>query len=87
VTGGGFARRVLLAPSLVSRAAARAAGAREEAWMLSQPRRVRESYVREVIDRGEDSVHAEIWMLRQPREVRESYIRQVLEPQLGEKPA
>lgn len=83
---GGFARRMLLAPNLVSRAAARAAGAREEAWMLAQPRRVRESYVREVIDRGEDPVHAEIWMLRQTREVRESYIRDVLEPQLDKRP-
>ena len=46
----GRARRVLLAPNLVSRAAARAAGAREEAWMLSQPRKVRESYVREVLE-------------------------------------
>jgi hypothetical protein len=78
----GFARRVLLAPNLVSRAAARRAAAREEAWMLSQPRKVRESYVREVLDRGEEPVHAEIWMLRQSSEVRESYIRQVLEPQL-----
>jgi hypothetical protein len=79
---GGWARRVLLAPNLVSRAAARAARAREEAWMLAQPRDVREGYVREVVDRGNDPVHAEIWMLRQRREVRESYIRGVLEPQL-----
>jgi hypothetical protein len=78
----GFARRMLLAPNLVSRAAARAAGARAEAWMLSQPRKVRESYVREVVDRGEDPVHAEIWMLRQEGAVRESYVREVLEPQL-----
>jgi hypothetical protein len=73
---------MLLAPSLVSRAAARAAGAREEAWMLSQPREVRQSYVREVVDRGEDPLHAEIWMLRQSDAVRESYVRQVLEPEL-----
>lgn len=80
----GLARRVLLAPNLVSRAAARAAGARERAWMLSQPRGVRESYVREVVDRGEDPLHAEIWMLRQSNAVRESYVREVLEPQLEE---
>ena len=80
--GGGWARRVLLAPNLVSRAASRAAAAREEAWMLTQPRAVRESYVREVLDRGDEPVHAEIWMLRQAQEVRESYIREVLEPQL-----
>jgi hypothetical protein len=79
-----FARRMLLAPNLVSRAAARAASAREEAWMLSQPREVRESYVREVVDRGEDAVHAEMWMLRQSDAVRHSYIREVLEPGLKE---
>jgi hypothetical protein len=81
----GFARRVLLAPNLVARAASRAAGQREEAWMLSQPRKVRESYVREVVDRGDDPVHAEIWMLRQPQAVRESYVRQVLEPALEQR--
>jgi hypothetical protein len=80
----GFARRMLLAPNLVSRAAARAAGAREEAWMLAQPRAVRQSYVREVVDRGEDPVHAEIWMLRQSDAVRESYVREVLEPEVRE---
>lgn len=78
----GIARRVLLAPNVVARAAARAAGEAERAWMLSQPRKVRESYVREVVDRGGDPVHAEIWMLRQPNAVRESYVREVLEPAL-----
>ena len=80
-----FARRVLLAPNLVSRAAARTAGGREEAWMLCQPRAVRESYVREVVDRGENPVHAEIWMLKQPDAVRLSYVREVLEPALRER--
>jgi hypothetical protein len=79
-----FARRMLLAPNLVSRTAARAAGAREEAWMLSQPRAVRESYVHEVLDRGGDPVYAEIWMLRQSDAVRHSYVREVLEPGLRE---
>lgn len=79
----GLARRVLLAPNLVARAAARAAAHREQAWMLSQPRHVRESYVTEVVDSGDDPLHAEIWMLRQPRAVRESYVREVLEPGLG----
>jgi hypothetical protein len=51
-------RSVLLAPSLVSRTAARATDAREEAWMLNQPREVRQSFVREVVDRGDDPVHA-----------------------------
>jgi hypothetical protein len=78
----GLARRVLLAPNVVARAAARAAAEREQAWILCQPRSVRESYVRQVVDRGEDPVHAEIWMLRQPKAVRESYVREVLEPTL-----
>jgi hypothetical protein len=73
---------MLLAPNLVSRTAARAAGAREEAWMLSQPREVRQSYVREVVDRGGAALHAEIWMLKQPDSVRRSYVSEVLEPQL-----
>ena len=73
---------MLLAPDLVSRAAARAAGAGQEAWMLSQPRDVRQSYVREVVDRGGDALLAEIWMLKQPNLVRQSYVREVLEPQL-----
>ena len=77
---GALARRVLLGPNVVARAAARSAARREEAWMLCQPRSVRASYVREVLDRGDDPVHAEIWMLRQPRAVRESYIKQVLQP-------
>jgi hypothetical protein len=75
-----FARSMLLAPNLVTRTAARAAGAREEAWMLSQPREVRRSYVQEVVDRGGDPVHAEIWMLLQSDAVRQSYVREVLEP-------
>jgi len=75
---GTIARTVLLGPDFVARAAARRAGSLEEVWMLCQRREVRESYVREVVDRGDESVHAEIWMLRQTREVRESYIREVL---------
>jgi hypothetical protein len=81
----GLARRVLLGPDFVARAAGARATTREEAWMLSQPRKVRESYVREVVDRGEEPVYAEIWMLRQPNAVRESYVRDVLEPKLNGK--
>ena len=51
--------------------------------MLKQPRAVRESFVREVVDKGEDPLLQEIWMLRQPDAVRESYIREVLEPEPG----
>ena len=47
--------------------------------MLCQPREVRESYVREVLDRGDDPVLQEKWMLRQADSVRESYVREVLE--------
>jgi hypothetical protein len=71
-------RRVLLGPGFVRRLASSRAGEAVEAWMLAQPRDVRESYVREVLDAGGDPVQAEIWMLRQRREVRESYIREVL---------
>jgi hypothetical protein len=79
----GIARRVLLGPDFVARAAAGRAGRREEAWMLTQSRAVRHSYVREVVDRGGHPVHAQIWMLRQTQTVRESYVRRVLEPELG----
>jgi hypothetical protein len=78
MTLGTLARTVLLGPDFVAKAAARRATSPEECWMLCQPREVRESYVREVVDRGDESMHAEIWMLRQSRDVRESYIRDVL---------
>jgi hypothetical protein len=77
-----IARRVLLGPDVVARAAARGASRREEVWMLLQPRSVRRSYVAEVLDRGGDPVHAQIWMLRQAKAVRESYVKRVLEPGL-----
>jgi hypothetical protein len=72
---GATVRRVLLAPGPVRRFAASRVGPRE-AWMLRQPRAVRESYVREVLDAGGN---AEAWMLRQSDAVRESYIREVLD--------
>jgi hypothetical protein len=71
-------RRVLLGPALVRKAAATRAAEDVERWMLGQPQDVRESYVRQVLDKGDDPVLAEIWMLRQRREVREGYIRDVL---------
>ena len=70
---------MLLGPQMVARAAARAARAPEERWMLCQPRAVRESYVREVLDRGDDPLLQEKWMLLQADAVRESYVREVLE--------
>ena len=77
-----LARIVMRAPGLLRRAAASQAREPEERWMLSQPDDVRESYLREVLDRGGDERLAEIWMLRQRDEVRESYIREILEPRL-----
>lgn len=77
-------RQVLRAPAIVRRAAASRATGREEVWLLRQSRAVRDSYVREVLDRGGDDRLAEIWMLRQPDHVRESYIAEVLEPGLGD---
>jgi hypothetical protein len=76
---------VLRAPGFVRRAAASQAKDPVEAWMLRQPDAVRQSYVREVLDRGGDARLAEIWMLRQPKQVRDSYVRDVLEPALPAK--
>lgn len=53
--------------------------------MLRQPKPTRDSFVREVLDRGGDEQLAEIWMLRQPNDIRESYVREVLEPALPPK--
>ena len=77
-----LARMVLRGPAFIRRAAASQARDPVEGWMLRQSRSVRESYVREVIDRGGDERLAEIWMLRQPQAVRESYIKEILEPKL-----
>ena len=79
-----LARLVLRAPGFLRRAAATQAKEPEERWMLEQPGEVRDSYVREVLDRGGDERLAEIWMLRQSAAVRESYIREILEPRLPE---
>jgi hypothetical protein len=80
-----LARHVLRAPAFVRRVAATQAKDPVEQWMLRQSQRTRQSYVREVIDRGGDERLAEIWMLRQPDAVRESYVRDVLEPRLPPK--
>ena len=77
-----LARLVLRAPRSIARMAAWQARAPEEAWMLQQPRAVRASFIREVLDRGGDERLAEIWMLRQSDAVRLSYVREVLEPAL-----
>ncbi|MGH2838182.1 MAG: hypothetical protein ACRDJY_07525, partial [Thermoleophilaceae bacterium] len=55
-------KRVLLGPAPLRRAAAARTLRPEEAWMLRQPKSVRASYVREVIDAGGDEERlAEIW--------------------------
>jgi hypothetical protein len=77
-----LARLVLRAPRFIRRAAASQAREPVEAWMLGQDKAVRDSFIREVLNRGGDDRLAEIWMLRQPDAVRESYVREVLEPAL-----
>jgi hypothetical protein len=80
-------RSILLGPAPVARAAAARVREPEERWMLIQPRSVRASYVREVLDAAADEQRRQqIWMLRQPRPVRESFIRDVLMKQ-SEPPA
>jgi len=71
-------KAVLLGPAGVARMAARRASEPEARWLLQQPRAVRASYVRGVLDAGDESNAQEIWMLRQLKAVRESYIREVL---------
>lgn len=71
----------MLGPDLIARGAASAVRGRAVRWMLTRPRTVRRSYVREVMDRpsgGDEELAQQIWMLRQPTIVRESYINRVL---------
>jgi len=72
-------RTILLAPAALAKAAALAAKTPEERWMLAQPREVRRSYVKQVLDRPNDPNAQERWMLRQSDAVRLSYIRDVLD--------
>jgi hypothetical protein len=72
-------REILLAPDFVCRAAAAATSGRVQQWMLGQPREVRRSYVREVIDVNGGEHEQRIWMLRAPARVRKSYLREVAE--------
>jgi hypothetical protein len=71
-------KAVLLGPAPLARAAALAAKEPEERWLLRQPRRVRASYVKDVLEAPEKPHAQEIWMLRRSKAVRESYIREVL---------
>ena len=71
-------RRVLLAPDAVARAAIPLAPDAEARWMLRQPRAVRESFVRRVLEKRDPPPREQIWMLLQKDEIRESYAREVL---------
>jgi hypothetical protein len=84
---GGVERSVLLAPDLIAGAAAGATDDPQARWLLRQPQGVRESYVRDVLDReGDQTLLATAWLLRQPDEVRASYARDVVDPQLAPQP-
>ncbi len=77
-------RGALLAPDFVADAAARATDDPRARWLLRRPKPVRESYVREVLDRpGDRDLLATAWLLRQPDDVRESYVREVVDPRLA----
>jgi hypothetical protein len=80
---GGVERSALLAPDFVASAAAGATDDPQAKWLLNQDRPVRESYVREVIDReGDRTLLSTAWLLRQPDAVRASYVRDVVDPEL-----
>jgi hypothetical protein len=71
-------RRVLAAPSPVTRSLALLTRDAEERWLLSQPRSVRVSFLHDVIDGPPIPRLDEFWIIRQTNEVRQSYIRNVL---------
>jgi hypothetical protein len=78
MTVSGAARRVLLAPGAIARAAALVITSREQRWMLYQSREVRGSYVEDVVDRADDPHAEERWMLSQTDAIRLSYVDDVL---------
>lgn len=83
----GVERSALLAPDFVASAAARTTDQPQGRWLLNRPKPVRESYVREVLDRsGDRALLATAWLLKQPAHVRESYLRDVVDPQLRGSP-
>jgi hypothetical protein len=82
----GVERSVLLAPDFVARAAANTTDDPQARWLLRQPRPVRESYVRDVVDReGDRTLLSTAWLLRQPDDVRASYLRDVVDPKLPQR--
>jgi hypothetical protein len=82
-TIGPTERAVLLGPDALARLAARRVRAREQRWFLLQPRRVRRSFVAEVLDADGGRDAQERWLLLQPDEVRESYVREVIDARSG----
>ena len=72
-------RAVLTGPDMIARAAARAASQPEQRWLLRQPRKVRCSFVENVVDCRDQPHAAERWMLLQAKPVREGYVREVLD--------
>jgi hypothetical protein len=73
------ARLALLAPdAVVHRLAGREADP-ERRWLLAQPREVRASFVREVLDGPGDRRAQERWLLLQDDAVRRSFVAEVLD--------
>jgi hypothetical protein len=82
-SSSGVERNALLAPDFVASTAANATDDPQAKWLLNQPKPVRESYVRVVIDgSGDRDLLATGWLLAQPDEVRASYVREVVTPQV-----
>ena len=83
VTSSGIERGALLAPDFVASTAANATDDPQAKWLLNQPKSVRESYVRVVLDgEGDRDLLATGWLLAQSDEVRASYVREVITRQL-----
>ena len=72
-------RVVLLGPDSLARLAARRVRSPEQRWFLLLPRRVRRSFVAEVLDAGAHRDAQERWLLLQDDAVRESYVREVID--------
>jgi hypothetical protein len=70
-------RHILMAPDVLARAAAAVAPDAQAAWMLRQPRPLRQSFADEVIGAPDRDIAQQIWMLRQPLAVRRSYLEAV----------
>lgn len=71
-------RQVLMAPDAVARAVAAVAPDRNAAWMLRQPRPLRQAYAEDVLDAADRELAEEVWMLQQPLDIRLSYLEEVV---------